>query len=213
MKTGTILPSLCSVGELFFQQCRGINVQQSVDTSVIPSKATAQSGLYFYAAPPATERSHLLNVADIAGLYGGHGACLEAQTQGAGGANTLNMDTLGAITVKQADGVTIPQVRTLSPAAYTTWHDGTVFRSMTPVVNVATPASQPACSASQRGRFWQTLGGTGVKDAVTVCAKDAADAYAWSDLLMAHRYKLGLLLLLLAGSVEAFRRSIRSARN
>jgi hypothetical protein len=42
-----------------------------------------------------------------------------------------------------------------------------------------TTTSQPGCSASTRGTFWVVQGGTGVKDEVQVCAKDAANAYAW----------------------------------
>jgi hypothetical protein len=31
------------------------------------------------------------------------------------------------------------------------------------------------------GAFWVTQGGAGVKDPVEVCAKDAANAYAWRN--------------------------------
>ncbi len=40
-------------------------------------------------------------------------------------------------------------------------------------------ATQPACDAARRGTFWYLAGGTGVKDTVSVCAKDAADSYHW----------------------------------
>ena len=40
-------------------------------------------------------------------------------------------------------------------------------------------AAKPTCDATVRGTYWHTRGGTGVKDSVEVCAKDAADAYAW----------------------------------
>jgi hypothetical protein len=39
--------------------------------------------------------------------------------------------------------------------------------------------AQPACSSSTRFTLWTVAGGAGVKDSVQVCAKDAADAYAW----------------------------------
>ncbi len=42
-----------------------------------------------------------------------------------------------------------------------------------------TTTSRPACDATQRGTFWVTQSGASVKDAVTVCAKDATDAYSW----------------------------------
>jgi len=43
----------------------------------------------------------------------------------------------------------------------------------------ATPTAQPACAANKRGYIWMTKGAAGVKDALQVCAKDAAEAYAW----------------------------------
>jgi hypothetical protein len=46
-------------------------------------------------------------------------------------------------------------------------------------LQLQTAGAQPACSASVRGTLWQTNGGPGVKDSVSICAKDAADAYAW----------------------------------
>jgi hypothetical protein len=46
-------------------------------------------------------------------------------------------------------------------------------------VQVATTTSQPACDSGRRGTFWVVQGGVGSKDAVSVCAKDAANTYAW----------------------------------
>ncbi|HEX9761371.1 MAG TPA: hypothetical protein VGA40_10640, partial [Candidatus Acidoferrales bacterium] len=40
-------------------------------------------------------------------------------------------------------------------------------------------ASKPTCNSTRRGTFFYVAGGAGVKDTVEVCAKDAADAYAW----------------------------------
>jgi trimeric autotransporter adhesin len=42
-----------------------------------------------------------------------------------------------------------------------------------------TATAKPICDSTKRGTFWFTQSATGVKDAVEVCAKDAADAYAW----------------------------------
>jgi hypothetical protein len=39
--------------------------------------------------------------------------------------------------------------------------------------------TKPTCDVTQRGTFWHAYGGASVKDTVEVCAKDAADAYAW----------------------------------
>lgn len=49
-------------------------------------------------------------------------------------------------------------------------------------VRLNTATAQPACDSTTRGTFWVTQGGAGVKDAVEVCAKDAADSYAWRTL-------------------------------
>jgi len=46
-----------------------------------------------------------------------------------------------------------------------------------PVVSSA--SAPPLATADFRGTIWVTRGGAGVADTVQVCAKDAADAYAW----------------------------------
>lgn len=46
-------------------------------------------------------------------------------------------------------------------------------------VRLNTVTAKPTCDSSHRGTFWSTQGSAGVKDNVEVCAKDAADAYAW----------------------------------
>jgi hypothetical protein len=51
----------------------------------------------------------------------------------------------------------------------------------TPLQNQPVGA-QPACSSATRGTFWHVNGAAGVKDSVSVCAKDAANAYAWRTL-------------------------------
>jgi hypothetical protein len=240
VKTGTTLPSSCSVGDLFFQTTAAagsnlygcatantwapesgggtlavdnngtlvgarntinliggvgvvnaisdtgtqINIQQSVDTSVIPSKATAQSGAMWLCSSAGGSNAYTCGLSPTLQAYtSGMVLAWKPNVNGTGGATTLNVDTLGAVTVKQADGVTDPtDADIVAGRLYSVWHDGTVFRLMTPAVNAASAAAQPACNAAQRGRFWQTLGGTGVKDAVTVCAKDAGDAYAWRSI-------------------------------
>jgi hypothetical protein len=99
---------------------------------------------------------------------------------GSGGATTLNIDTLGAIGVKLADGVTDPTAADLvAERLYSTWYDGAVFRLQAPGLLAGVTGTRPACNATQRGRIWQVLGGAGVKDELAVCAKDAGGAYAW----------------------------------
>lgn len=42
-----------------------------------------------------------------------------------------------------------------------------------------TSGTQPTCSVTTRFLFWTVAGGSGVKDSVQVCAKDASNVYAW----------------------------------
>lgn len=39
--------------------------------------------------------------------------------------------------------------------------------------------SKPSCTSATRGTMWHTNGSAGVKDTVELCAKDAAENYAW----------------------------------
>jgi hypothetical protein len=46
-------------------------------------------------------------------------------------------------------------------------------------IRINAKTSQPACVTATGGTFWVTPGGSGVKDTVAICLKDASDAYAW----------------------------------
>ena len=45
-----------------------------------------------------------------------------------------------------------------------------------------TTAGRPTCSATTRGTFWVIQSGSGVKDYVQVCVKNASDTYEWVNL-------------------------------
>jgi len=45
-----------------------------------------------------------------------------------------------------------------------------------------TATARPTCDSNQRGTFWVTQSGAGVKDAVAVCVKNASDTYLWSTI-------------------------------
>ena len=49
-------------------------------------------------------------------------------------------------------------------------------------VQLSSSGGAPACDATTRGTFWMVAGASGVQDSVSVCAKDASDAYAWRTL-------------------------------
>lgn len=77
----------------------------------------------------------------------------------AGSVDLFKVDVSGAMTFNSATG--IQDVLTVNKAIQ------------------LTTGTQPACNSTTRGTFWYTAGGAGVKDTVNVCAKDAADSYAW----------------------------------
>lgn len=49
-------------------------------------------------------------------------------------------------------------------------------------IRLNTSNGQPSCASSQRGTFWVVESGTGVKDNVQVCVKNASDTYIWSTI-------------------------------
>ena len=98
------------------------------------------------------ERLHLRVSPTLQSYTTGMVLAWKPNVNGAGGATTLNVDTLGAVPVKQADGVTDPtSADIVAGRLYNVWHDGAVFRLIAPPVNAASAATQPACSAAQRG--------------------------------------------------------------
>jgi hypothetical protein len=46
-------------------------------------------------------------------------------------------------------------------------------------VNTAGGSGRPVCDVTVRGTLWFAHGGASVQDTLDVCAKDAADTYAW----------------------------------
>lgn len=46
-------------------------------------------------------------------------------------------------------------------------------------LDVPDNGTRPTCDVSVRGVLWMDEGGAGVADSLAVCAKDAADSYAW----------------------------------
>jgi len=49
-------------------------------------------------------------------------------------------------------------------------------------VAIADGGTKPTCDAARRGSIWYDAGGAGVADTFEVCAKAAADTYAWRAL-------------------------------
>lgn len=159
-----------------------INVQQSADTAVLQSLANAQSGAALACVSGSdSATTFTCNLSPTLQQYSVNMLLhWRAGVNGAGGATTLNVDTLGAIPVRGIDGVSNPTAADIAAnEPHLLWFDGSVFRILRPRVNVASVSAQPTCDATQRGRIWQTQGANGVKDEVAVCAKDAGDAFDW----------------------------------
>jgi hypothetical protein len=119
----------------------------------------------------------------ISALGAGMQVMLKADADNTG-AVTLDINGLGAVAVRRADGVTELLGGDLSAgAAYPLWHDGSIFRMVeTPSPVKTSAAARPSCELARRGQIWHEFSVPGVKDSVAVCAKDAANAYAWRTL-------------------------------
>lgn len=159
-----------------------INVQLSADTAVMQSRAGLQSGqTLLCASTSGSSSTYTCAMTPTLTTYT-NGMVLDwtPDVNGVSGATTLNVDTLGATSIKLSDGSSDPVVGDLVAGhLYQISFDGTVFRILRPTLITAIAGTQPTCSAALRGRFWAVFSASGTKDTVTVCAKDAADAYAW----------------------------------
>ena len=160
-----------------------INIQHVVDTAVILTKAAAQSGAVLLCASAGGSASaYSCSLSSTLSSYT-TGMVLEwkPDVNAVGSGVTLNVDTLGSRAIKLADGSSDPTVvDILAGRLYWIWYDGSVFRLVSPLpVTGVAGVTQPTCNAILRGRLWFAIGASGTKDALTVCAKDASEAYAW----------------------------------
>jgi hypothetical protein len=108
-----------------------INIQSALDTAVVQTQPGEQSGSALLCASNSGSVSQYkcaLNPT-LAAYTSGMMLHWKPDVAGAGGATTLNVDTLGAIPVTLADGVTSPAPATISAGQlYPIWYDGAVFR-------------------------------------------------------------------------------------
>jgi len=162
-----------------------IDIQQTIDSAVVTTRAGLQSGQTLLCASSSGSASTYTcrMTPTLTAYQSGMVLNWTPDVNGAGGPTTLNVDTLGAHSVKLSDGVTDPANGDVTGGRlYTVWFDGSNFRlAVTPMVSGG-GSGQPACSSATRGRIWTTFGASGVKDQVAVCAKDATDTYAWRAL-------------------------------
>lgn len=118
--------------------------------------------------------------------YEGTGTTMEWQACGGGLGDTVapatNTDNYvpqwnGADSKTLKNGVPISTTNTASAIVQRTADGDVVVRS----VQLSTGA-EPTCEAAIRGTLWYIAGGTGVKDIVEVCTKNAANVYGWSPI-------------------------------
>ena len=163
-----------------------ISVQSSADTGVLLTQAREQSGGPLFCAPATgSGTAYGCSMSPTLTQYT-QGMTLDfnADVNGSGGPTTLNVDFLGAKSLKLADGATDPGPGDITAGRlYVVWYDGSVFRMTGAVVPAGVLGeTQPTCGTGVRGRLWFVAGGTGTKDTLSVCAKDATNAYAWRSL-------------------------------
>ena len=163
-----------------------ITIQSGADTGVVLSLARDQSGAPVLCAPATGSNvTYGCSMAPTLTQYtAGMELHLTPDVSGSGGPTTLNVDALGAKALKLADGVTDPGPGDIvGGRLYSIWFDGSAFR----LSGMVFPAgvlgeAQPGCAAVSRGRLWFVAGATGVKDSLSVCARDATGAFAWRPL-------------------------------
>lgn len=166
-------------------------IQHGVDTATIETRARAQSGQALDCL--AASADGLAYSCELTPALPTPPAGMvlhwRPQTNGAGGATTLNLG-LTMFPVKLSDGTTDPAAANiLAGQMYPVWFDGTNFRLLAESPPVPAPPAvtvdsgvRPACAADLRGRFWVALAAPGAKDTVAVCAKAANDTFDWRAL-------------------------------
>ena len=164
-----------------------LNIQHEVDTALILSRGAHQSGeTLLCTSSGADSAAYSCSMSPTLATYqSGMIVYWKPDVTAVAGPITLNIDQLGAVPLKLADGVSDPvEVRVEAGTIYPIWYDGTAFRflaSPAPVPS-SSETAPPVCDATRRGRIWLTIGGEDVKDDVAVCAKDANNVYDWRPL-------------------------------
>jgi hypothetical protein len=108
-----------------------INIQSALDTAVVQTQPGEQSGSALLCASSSGSASQYkcsLNPT-LAAYTNGMVLHWKPDVAGAGGATTLNIDTLGTRPLKATDGVSDPAPTDIAAGKlYNIWYDGSVFR-------------------------------------------------------------------------------------
>lgn len=110
-----------------------ISVQNSADTSVLLTRGDQQAGITLFCASNSSGAPGVTYVCAMNPTLTAYTAGMtinwKPDVNGAGGAMTLNVDTLGAISLFKVDGVTAPGSSDIAAGQlYQLWYDGAVFR-------------------------------------------------------------------------------------
>ena len=244
LKTGSVLPVICTLGELFFLTTAGpgnniyacvstntwvvqtgggagsttiqnsgvtvgtqpivdlsngvgillstsdtgksISIQPGLDTSIALTKASEQSGATLLCSSSSgSGTTYTCSMSPVLAVYS-NGMVFHwiPDMDGMGRPTTLNIDSLGAIPVKLADGVTDPAPGDLvANRMVGITYNGSAFLLISRLFPTGILGeAQPTCSVAIRGRIWFIAGSSGSKDSLSVCAKDNLNAYAWRAL-------------------------------
>ncbi len=183
--TSSLLNFTTGTGALYAISTAGqtIGIQASADTAVLSTLARNQSGSpWLCASASGSAVAYTCSMSPTLSIYTtGMTINWRPDVNGSGGPTTINIDSLGTRPVKLADGATDPGPGDISASRlYEIWFDGVNFR----LLGTAQPLgvlgeAMPACGASVRGRLWFAAGAAGVKDSLSVCAKDTSNVYAW----------------------------------
>ena len=163
-----------------------ISIQTNANTAVIPTIAAEQAGGARVCSPASgSATAYACSLSPTLTTYSaGMVLNFTPDVTEAGGPATLNVDFLGAVPVKLADGLTDPAPGDIiGGRMIQVWFDGSVFRLLNPAIPAGVLGDVlPVCSAAARGRLWYVDGAPGVKDTLLVCAKDGTGALAWRTL-------------------------------
>jgi hypothetical protein len=157
-----------------------LTLQMSVDSATVETRATQQAGtsLFCNSASNSAAAYTCLMSPSLSAYTTGMLLHWLPDVAGAGGATTLNVDGVGIKAVKMWNGSDPTPGDIAAGSLYSLWYDGTVFRVQSAPA-VTSLSTRPACAIALAGRVWLTAGAAGVKDDVSVCAKDVANSYAW----------------------------------
>jgi hypothetical protein len=126
-----------------------LDLTQSVNTAVMQSKAAAQAGReVLCVSSSGSAAAYTCSMLPVLTAYSQGMVLAWKPDVATTGAATLNIDTLGAVNLKQADGLTDPGAGGIQAGRlYHIWYDGTVFR----VLNL--PAAQPVAFGINSGSW------------------------------------------------------------